>query len=464
MLRTFQLALIGLLLGVGAPAGRAFSLLGPFEAYQTLLLTYQGQAEIGGPLNLGEEYRINTRVLTYGFDESFLNYFGSAGTAAVHSAFAILNALPPVSAMSPNLTEFATDTTRINFQASALGMLDLKSYTLGFLVEQMGLTSPERFAWTLRDRRIFTVAGDTFTNYLVIQRNFDPVTWSPTPYVNGVLYTYQVQEFTAPTQADAVETTVDPLAVGFTAVASLAEGIFGGTLGAGGFYTGLTRDDVGGLRYLIRTNNYNIELLPNGSVTTPTFTTNFPGPFEPAGTPPTITTNTITNQTLRAGVDKITFVPYQYDSILGVPELVTNVYTDTFVTNSILYTQAVTRVTLQPDILISAEDLGVVLGVPLLVRRTGVGAWQNNNAINGQANLAGPGVIQPGGTSPTITPITITFSKLGPYFFNQNPFFIDELSASPGTIWGSFDGTTNPPVVFPLGTLIQDIERQVLSP
>jgi hypothetical protein len=108
----------------------------------------------------------------------------------------------------------------------------------------------------------------------------------------------------------------------------------------------------------------------------------------------------------------------------------------------------------QPDILIGAADLGLTTGgTPILVQRT-VGAFANNDAINGNVALNGPGVIQP--------QITILFSKLGPYFFNSNPFFVDELSASPGVVWGSFDGTTNPPIVFPNNLSVQDLENQVL--
>ena len=38
---------------------------------------------------LGEEYRWNVPVLTYAFDQSFLDYFGSNGVAAVEKAFQI---------------------------------------------------------------------------------------------------------------------------------------------------------------------------------------------------------------------------------------------------------------------------------------------------------------------------------------------------------------------------------------
>ena len=68
----------------------------------------------------------------------------------------------------------------------------------------------------------------------------------------------------APVFYDAVEFSVDPLAFGlhkprlplrglFSAAAALALG----GLGSGEFFTGLTRDDVGGLRYLYRRLNIN---------------------------------------------------------------------------------------------------------------------------------------------------------------------------------------------------------------
>jgi hypothetical protein len=66
----------------------AFSLLGPFEEWQTPALGYNPLgADVGAPKNLGEEYRWNVPVITYGFDESFLSYFGVVGVAAVDDAF-----------------------------------------------------------------------------------------------------------------------------------------------------------------------------------------------------------------------------------------------------------------------------------------------------------------------------------------------------------------------------------------
>jgi hypothetical protein len=306
----------------------------------------------------------------------------------------------------------------------------------------------------------------TFTNYTVIQRNFDPITFSPTPYVNGVLYTYFIAENLNPDYADAEEdfSLTDPTAIGFTSLANIAGGLVNG-LQPGEFFVGLTRDDVGGLRYLLRTNNFQIEGLPNGTQTNATTNLIFP-PELPAGTG-IILTNFPTNSATRQGVDKVTLIPYPGDSPVGPRPAVTNVYTDNYLINvggvAVRQSQTVIRVLTQPDIIFTAEDLGVTagtLGVPILFRRTDTTTWQNNNVVNGVAALAGPGVVQP----PLGSSITLTYSKLGPYFFNQNPFFVGEADASAGTVWGSFDGSTNEIIVFPNGATIQDLENRVLNP
>lgn len=52
---------------------------------------------IGGPMALGEEYRWNMPIITYGFDKSFLDYFGRPGVDAVEAAIQVINDLPPAS-------------------------------------------------------------------------------------------------------------------------------------------------------------------------------------------------------------------------------------------------------------------------------------------------------------------------------------------------------------------------------
>ncbi len=266
---------------------RAFSLLGPLptnpggggEAWQTLGLGYNALGnDIGAPKNLGEEYRWNVPVLTYAFDSSFINYFGNEGIAAVDAAFAIMNSLPDLSTLSTNFSEFPLvdpttgssttfrDARRINLRAEADNLLDLKSMMLGVIVEELGLASPERWTWALRARN--PSANNTITNYLNIQRNFDPVTLKPSKYVNGTRYTFQDLVFPVLNYEDAVESTVtDPeqIVSSFSSVAN----ILGGdrfSLFPGIFYTYLTRDDIGGLRYLYNANNLNWEPFPAGTL------------------------------------------------------------------------------------------------------------------------------------------------------------------------------------------------------
>ena len=165
-----------------AGGASAFSLLGPFKADGTVPglnwqtrgygghpagLGYNLGGDIGGPMLPTEAYRWNVPTLTYAFDSTFLNYFGPEGVTAVEEAIAILNALPPASQMSATLSEFALDTKGQNGTAAASGLLDIKSYALAVMLEQMGLAAPERFVWNLRTR----VAGNLATNYTVIQLN-----------------------------------------------------------------------------------------------------------------------------------------------------------------------------------------------------------------------------------------------------------------------------------------------------
>src|SRR4051812_42624162 len=95
-----------ILLGLGmvlilVSQSRAFSLLGPFPAWQLaaydgLQLDYNQQGDIGGPMRVDEGYRWNIPVIYYAFDQSFINYFGPDGVAAVTQAINVFNNLPPM--------------------------------------------------------------------------------------------------------------------------------------------------------------------------------------------------------------------------------------------------------------------------------------------------------------------------------------------------------------------------------
>lgn len=292
MARVFKAILTAALLTVGGASLHAFTLLGPSPATgqpngalnwqdpslgvnsQGFLLGGFGQGfEIGGPLNIGEEFRWNVPELSYAFDQSFLNYFGTAGVEAVNAAMKTLNDLPKASDMTDKLTEFPLMSHQKNFQASALNLLDIKSTTMRLMMQQLGLADPLHYMWMIYEERNNTIGNVTFTNYLVIQRNFDAVRFEPTNFINGVQYTYEIRNFPLGNFVDAVEIPVDITAFDAAPVASAATGV-------GNYYLGLTRDDAGGLRYLYHPNNMNVEQLPLDSeilVTneTETFLTSF---------------------------------------------------------------------------------------------------------------------------------------------------------------------------------------------
>jgi hypothetical protein len=267
-----------LVLLCGFESAFGFALLGPLnEAYQSggnpNSLDYGFASDVGGPKNIGEEYRWTIPTLYYAFDQSFLNYFGTNGVTAIEQAFAILNSLDNVSSYSADLSEFPLEAQRANRKAESLQLLDLKSLAMNALIEQLGLAEPDRYTWTLHDRVNPPGASCPVWDYLIIKRNFDPVTYEPSSYVNGTLYSYTILELCpTPNRADAVEFLVDPLSPAFTAVASPGSyATFSpqgetdlGVQRFGAFYTGLTRDDVGGLRYLLRASNVNREVSGQG--------------------------------------------------------------------------------------------------------------------------------------------------------------------------------------------------------
>lgn len=430
----------------------AFSLVGPFTEYQTTEIGYDVDDDFGGPMNLGEGYRWNIKTITWGFDDDFLLYFGNPGSNALYEAMEILNGLRPFSKMSATLSEFPTDTMRINHVAAALGLMDLKSATLGLMMGQLGLTAPERYVWALRSRQDV----DGTVQYLVIMRNFDPVRRVPTPYVNDVLYTYAIIDpipFQGGSFADAVEIPVDPDALRpFSSVASFDDLMRGENpvFGVGNYWTGLTRDDFGGLRYLYEKGKLNsrMESLVPG-------VTNSIGGGSGSPWGPISGSNAVVDVALRTGVDKIQFQFMK--STFGVFTPRTNSFVDMYYTNNFRQVkQRVERVLEVPDILFSAADLGLSDGgLPILYARTTAASgsnFVNNASLNsplGTGSTDGPGQINPS--------VVITFSKLGPSLVNQDSAFLDQANASPNVAWGSFGGGTNI-IIYPVGTTIQDRE------
>ena len=275
MLRSVKNIFWMLALVVGAQSAFGFALIGPTDvagtedAYQTATIGYNvGGAEEGMPKTLFNEYRRNTPVVYYSFDESFWQYFNTNGVNAIEQAFAMYNSVGKVSQLDIN--DYPEDSRRANFRAQAVGLLDLKSFIMGLMTQQVGLFEPTRWVWNLTQRFQLThppgTPGCPFNmGYAIDQRNFSitPVgtdLYPTTSYVNGVLYSYFIDETCGPAVpfADAVEFPVDPLSAPYSAVADFESLEYLG-LQPGQFYTSLTRDDVAGLKYLYATNNVNNE-------------------------------------------------------------------------------------------------------------------------------------------------------------------------------------------------------------
>jgi len=278
------------LMVTGLQSGRAFSLLGPAlpsngaDNWQNAVIGYdlayadttlpggpEYLGDVGGPRNIGEEYRRNVPVIYYTYDTSFLGFFGSNGVAAVDSAAAIMNTITNVDLL--DFSKFPMDSQHFNYEAESLYLTDLKSTALHLFLEQLGLAQPERFTFTLQER-ILPAGGKCPVDeeYLLVQRNYaftntalNQIQYSS--YVNNVLYTYEILEAcTGPNPLAITEPfSVDPLGDQYTAVADSSYEPFGG-LQIGGFYNTLTRDDVAGLQYLMTTNNINWERATPGSL------------------------------------------------------------------------------------------------------------------------------------------------------------------------------------------------------
>lgn len=274
MLQTLKRLLVVLTAAILTHSAFGFALLGPRDTWQINALGYDPQADngdLGGPKNLGEEWRWNVPEITYGFDQSFITYFGTNGMNAVEAG---------LEAFNREMTNFAglsdtallmkpTDTRRINETARSLGVLDLKSTAMGMIAEQLGLAGAERWTFALRSR---AVPNPNVTNFFVVQRNFDPFTRKPTPYVNGHRFTYQVKQFPALLfAADFESTSVFPVdqsaALSGTVSALVGEDLTSVPnlrLHAGEFFAALTRDDIAGLRYIYTRDNVNTEdVIPN---------------------------------------------------------------------------------------------------------------------------------------------------------------------------------------------------------
>jgi hypothetical protein len=406
-------------LAFGLQTSWAFSLLGPAgnggDAWQVEAIGYNPipsdtagsvldfiDVVPVGPKNLGEEYRRNTPVIYYTCDANFLDYFGSSGLAAVDQAFVILNNLTNVDDYSTNLSEFSLNTMTVNFQAQALGLLDVKSETLALMTEQLGLADSVRYVWALHNR--FQPPGTTCpdqTTYQVIMRNFDFMN-SPlnqlqySPYVNASLYSYLIDEIcsspAAPPNADALEFFVDPL-VNNPPVASLN----GDPLQIGSFFTGLTRDDVAGLRYLISSNNVIFENLVPGS----TAIAGSGSTFTNASDAFQLTTSNLTALIFASATNNPTALQLLFPGLI-ISSVVTNfngTFTYTFANVVTNHFSTNTTILIQVQKTTIAPVVGAPVGSPNITNTTTSSVTIHSNLVSGDfflipTNTCGLNIIQ----------------------------------------------------------------------
>ena len=167
---------------------------------------------------------------------------------------------------------------------------------------------------------------------------------------------------------------------------------------------------------------------------------------------------------LYQGIGRIQFLRADYDSLLGqtwIPR--TNVYSMNVIVNGQVVQQTLRRVATVPDFNFGAQDIapGPQVGPAFfpVADNTSPIVFDETHVNPGSA---GPGVIN--------SPTTFILNKAGPLLLNIGTAFlsghnaetITSESISASFMWGSFDGTTNAPVIYPNGTSIQNIEQEAL--
>jgi hypothetical protein len=404
-----------------------------------------------------------------------MEFFGVEGARAVDEAFALFNSVTNVSAFSENLEEFPLKADGVNPTASALGMIDLKTQILSQIMATLGLTSPERWCWSIRGRN-----GDPI-RYSVANFNYDPISGRPSRYVNGTMYSYIVRDIFnsdgARIFSDAREIPVDSANPNISLASTVSinsfitsdDRVIRSINPNGRYFTGLTRDDAGGLRYLYHPANRNYEAAPAGSIRGSVSTSvgssssslespwTIVGSGEVVGTTAVGTTTTnnvlqLVNLGVRAGVDRVRFVKVNLDPVLRQNARQASVtYPEVVNSNGVVIRQIVSRFIARPEILISARNLDLADNYAPVAFEFSPVTFQNNGATL-DADAEGPGNIEPVSS--------YTFSKLGVYSLHIGN--TDEQDGQPGNIWGSFDGSTKAPILYPIGSKLSDLEAAVL--
>jgi hypothetical protein len=169
-----------------------------------------------------------------------------------------------------------------------------------------------------------------------------------------------------------------------------------------------------------------------------------------------------TNISLREGINKMQFVRRDYDSLLNrFWEPVTNTFTAVTVTNNATFIETIQRVVTAPDIVLSAADLAAPVGTypPLNIDMLVTSLQFDTNGIPPGSGTYGPGNVALAG--PGATTINLVFNKVGYLLVNQ-PGPGGQTNAFTSFLWGSFDGTPNPPVIYPIGSSLTNFVGQIV--
>ena len=269
---------------------------------------------MGTPKHRTRFFRLSTPYLTYGYDTSFVRFFGQEGIDAIDDAMRVINdyfepedgSYSGISSINLNNSGFEANyaTYWLNMTAQNESLIDMKSVTLGYMVNMLGLGNPHRYAFTAYELDNNMTAGLGTAIIRTKNNNYDPIDPINTGLVdtiNGVQYSYRLvhnqpaglslSTFAAwPTlNIDMEEYTTDSSGNEFSAVAGILDAFYGATdiawvsppsqfnygvyydriNASGGIYQprhALTLDDAGGLKYLYDTNTLAMEYNPHNLV------------------------------------------------------------------------------------------------------------------------------------------------------------------------------------------------------
>jgi hypothetical protein len=160
------------------------------------------------------------------------------------------------------------------------------------------------------------------------------------------------------------------------------------------------------------------------------------------------------------GIERVQFVRVSdnnYDYLTGqFYNPLTNQYSMVLMRNGQASTVVFQRVVTRPDILFMGQNLSKGGNDSIFYFNTLARTMPNWINSRVAANLAGPGI-----SDPTSSGIVITFNTVGPVYVNTDSSFLFGPGGA-SMIWGSFDGSTNMPVVYPNGTSIANLAAEAL--